>query len=105
MDGRERCVYVGQREMAVASAEDAAGVQLLGSEDATTCHVLVLRDTASRARVTGLAHVDSEDAEQLLALERAVRQRSGWVATSSWTGHRCTSSSQDSLLLCIFVLH
>ena len=75
--GRERCVYVGQREMAVASAGDAAGVGLLGSEDATTCHVLVLRDTASRARLTGLAHVDSEDAEQLLALERAVRRRSG----------------------------
>ena len=27
------------------------------------------------------------------------------MATSSWRGHRCTSTSQDSLLLCIFVLH
>ena len=74
----ERCVYVGQREMAVASAEDAAGVQLLGSEDATTCHVVVLRDAA--AGVTGLAHIDSDEPGQFLALERAVRDRSGWVA-------------------------
>ena len=71
-------MYVGQREMAVASAEDAAGVQLLGSEDATTCHVVVLRDAA--AGVTGLAHIDSDEPGQFLALERAVRDRSGWVA-------------------------
>ena len=76
--GRERCVYVGQREMAVASAEDAAGVELLGSEDATTCHVVVLRDAA--AGVTGLAHIDSDEPGQFLALERAVRDRSGLVA-------------------------
>ena len=77
----ERCVYVGQREMAVASAEDAAGVQLLGSEDATTCHVVVLRDVA--AGVTGLAHIDSDEPGQFLALERAVRDRSGWVADTT----------------------
>ena len=72
---------MGQREMAVASAEDAAGVQLLGSEDATTCHVVVLRDAA--AGVTGLAHIDSDEPGQFLALERAVRDRSGWVADTT----------------------
>ena len=68
-------VYVGQREMAVASTDD--GVDILGSEDATTCHIVVLRDITNNKGVTGLAHLDSDDPDQFLALESAVRRRSG----------------------------
>ncbi|KAH3863459.1 hypothetical protein DPMN_026448 [Dreissena polymorpha] len=48
-------LYVGQREMAVASPDDEI-IQVLGTDDATTCHIVILRHTASSA--TGLAHFD-----------------------------------------------
>jgi len=69
--GEENCLYVGQREMAVLRPED--GVELVGSEDATTCHILVLREPTTST--TGLAHLDTEDPAQLQALEREVRRR------------------------------
>jgi len=68
-------VYVGQREMAIVSSDD--DVDMLGSEDATTCHIVVLRDITDNRGVTGLAHLDSDDSDQFLALESAVRRRSG----------------------------
>ena len=52
----ERHVYVGQREMAVS--ERADWVEVLGSEDATTCHIVILRDVTSDRGVTGLGHLD-----------------------------------------------
>ena len=52
----ERCVYVGQREMAVGARGD--GLEILGSEDATTCHIVIIRDVSSEAGVTGVAHID-----------------------------------------------
>ena len=86
-------MYVGQREMAVGARGD--GVELLGSEDATTCHIVIIRDVSGEAGVTGVAHIDrlgivkekilfksqqfSDEPEQFLALERAVRDRCGWV--------------------------
>lgn len=48
-------LYVGQREMAVVSPDDES-IQLLGTDDATTCHIVILRHSASR--VTGLSHFD-----------------------------------------------
>ncbi|XP_053392623.1 protein N-terminal asparagine amidohydrolase-like isoform X2 [Mercenaria mercenaria] len=48
-------LYVGQREMAVISPEDEC-IQVLGTDDATTCHIAILRHTASL--VTGMAHFD-----------------------------------------------
>ena len=83
---------MGQREMAVASVDD--NIALLGSEDATTCHVVILRDVTmdTDTPVTGiyddtdvddvdfmigLAHIDSDEPGQFLALERAVRDRKG----------------------------
>ena len=77
MSAEERCVYVGQREMAVGARGD--GVEMLGSEDATTCHIVIIRDVSGEAGVTGVAHIDSDEPEQFLALERAVRDRCGWV--------------------------
>jgi len=67
----ERCVYVGQRELAMAGPEDR--VEMLGSEDATTCHIVVLRD--SNTNTTGLAHLDTEEPEQFLCMEREVAAR------------------------------
>ena len=91
ISAEERCVYVGQREMAVGSVDD--NIALLGSEDATTCHVVILRDVTKDTDtpvtgiydytddsvdfVIGLAHIDSDEPGQFLALERAVRDRKG----------------------------
>lgn len=54
-------LYIGQREMAVVSPEDEF-VQVLGTDDATTCHIVILRHTASH--VTGLAHFDGTGLQQ-----------------------------------------
>ena len=64
---------MGQREVAVAGREDR--LEMLGSEDATTCHIVVLRD--STTATTGLAHLDTDEPDQFLCLEREVRDRSG----------------------------
>ena len=61
--------------MAVIAPGD--DMRILGSEDATTCHIVVLRNITNNKGVTGLAHLDSEDPDQFLALESAVRRRSG----------------------------
>ena len=56
VSAEERCVYVGQREMAVSERGD--WVEVLGSEDATTCHIVIIRDVSGEAGVTGVAHID-----------------------------------------------
>ena len=50
---KDRCLYVGQREMAVIAPVD--NMNMIGSEDATTCHIVVIRD--KHTGVTGLAHL------------------------------------------------
>ena len=101
----ERHLYVGQREMVVS--ERADWVEVLGSEDATTCHIVIMRDLTSERGLTGLAHLDSEDPAQLLALEAAVRQRSGspgpWQYEVSLVGgydddRSCSRDITDALL-------
>eukprot|EP00095_Tigriopus_kingsejongensis_P002487 maker-scaffold64_size435223-snap-gene-2.23 protein:Tk02487 transcript:maker-scaffold64_size435223-snap-gene-2.23-mRNA-1 annotation:"protein n-terminal asparagine amidohydrolase" len=52
----EGVLYVNQSEFAMSHPGDP-NVSILGSEDATTCHILVLRE--SRTHVTALAHMDS----------------------------------------------
>ncbi|XP_059078493.1 protein N-terminal asparagine amidohydrolase-like [Tigriopus californicus] len=49
-------LYVHQAEFAVTHPGDPR-VQLMGSEDATTCHIIILRH--AKTRVTALAHMDS----------------------------------------------
>jgi len=71
VSAEERCVYVGQREVAVAGPDDR--VEMLGSEDATTCHIVILRD--SNTNTTGLAHLDTDEPDQFLCLEREVAAR------------------------------
>ena len=46
---------------------------MVGSDRATTCHVVVLRHV--RTRVNGVAHVDNADARQFLDLTNAVIER------------------------------
>jgi len=62
-----RLLYVLQREFAVVSPADER-VDVLGSEDATTCHLLVLRHTGSG--VTALAHLDGAGMEE--AVDRMI---------------------------------
>jgi len=78
VEASDPCVYVGQREAAVVAPGDS--VRMLGSEDATTCHVIVLRD--SHTGVTGLAHLDNDEPEDFLLLEREVRDRKGVTMTT-----------------------
>uniref|UniRef100_A0A0B6ZH03 Protein N-terminal asparagine amidohydrolase n=2 Tax=Arion vulgaris TaxID=1028688 RepID=A0A0B6ZH03_9EUPU len=53
--GPQQLLYVGQREVAGTFPLDES-VSVLGSEDATTCHIAVLRHTSSGA--TSLIHFD-----------------------------------------------
>ena len=62
-------MYVGQREMAVGARGD--GVEILGSEDATTCHIVILRDLTSDGSVAGRGHLDSEEPAPLPSLAAA----------------------------------
>eukprot|EP00092_Neocalanus_flemingeri_P071761 GFUD01088222.1.p1 GENE.GFUD01088222.1~~GFUD01088222.1.p1 ORF type:complete len:338 (+),score=87.59 GFUD01088222.1:223-1236(+) len=71
----EKCLYVGQRELAVVAPGD--NVNMVGSEDATTCHVVILRDI--HTGVTGLAHLDNEEPNDFLRLEKEVRDRNGYT--------------------------
>ena len=53
----ENCssVYVGQRELAVVAPAD--NIQIVGSDSATTCLVVLLRHQASG--VAGVGHLDT----------------------------------------------
>ena len=73
VEASEKCLYVGQREVAVVAPGD--NVKMIGSEDATTCHIVILRDV--HTGVTGLAHLDNEEPNDFLTLEREVRDRQG----------------------------
>lgn len=78
VESSEACVYVGQKEAAVVAPGDR--IRMLGSEDATTCHIVVLRDT--NTGVTGIAHLDNDEPEDFLLLEREVRDRKGVKTTT-----------------------
>ncbi|XP_064886484.1 protein N-terminal asparagine amidohydrolase isoform X3 [Columba livia] len=58
-------LYVQQREFAVTTPGDGS-VSILGSDDATTCHIVVLRHTGSGA--TCLTHCDGSDTEAEVSL-------------------------------------
>ncbi|OCT64075.1 N-terminal asparagine amidase L homeolog isoform X1 [Xenopus laevis] len=62
--GPKGFLYVQQRELAVTTPNDRF-VSVLGSDDATTCHILVLRHTGSGA--TCLAHCDGSDTKNEVA--------------------------------------
>ncbi|XP_067912336.1 protein N-terminal asparagine amidohydrolase [Heterodontus francisci] len=58
-------LYVQQREFAATTPQDGS-VSILGTEDATTCHLVVLRHTGSGA--TSLGHCDGSDTEMTVPL-------------------------------------
>ncbi|XP_077305022.1 protein N-terminal asparagine amidohydrolase isoform X2 [Lithobates pipiens] len=62
--GPKGCLYIHQRELAATTPNDSS-ISVLGSEDATTCHIVVLRHTGSGAIC--LAHCDGTDTENEVA--------------------------------------
>ncbi|KAE8579726.1 hypothetical protein XENTR_v10024163 [Xenopus tropicalis] len=69
--GPKGVLYVQQRELAAITPNDKF-ISILGSDDATTCHILVLRHTGSGA--TCLAHCDGSDTQnEVAAVLRAVK--------------------------------
>jgi len=73
VEAGEKCIYVGQKEAAILTPGDR--MDMLGSEDATTCHIVIVRDVETG--VTGLAHLDNDEPNDFLTLEREVRDRKG----------------------------
>ena len=63
----------------VAVVAPGDNVNMVASDDATTCHIVILRDVHSG--VTGLAHLDNEEPNDFLTLEREVKS----ITTSSIT--------------------
>lgn len=59
--GPEGLLYIGQREVAGTSPSDDC-ISIIGSEDATTCHICVLRHTGSGA--ASLIHFDGSSIEE-----------------------------------------
>ncbi|OWF40345.1 protein N-terminal asparagine amidohydrolase-like [Mizuhopecten yessoensis] len=74
----EGILYVGQREMAATTPEDGV-FNFLGTEDATTCHMVVLRHTESGA--VCLAHFDGSGiqkaAKDMIRLVKGMAHSSG----------------------------
>ncbi|XP_042294342.1 protein N-terminal asparagine amidohydrolase isoform X2 [Sceloporus undulatus] len=71
MVGPKGLLYVQQREFAATTPKDGS-VSILGSDDATTCHLVVIRHTGSGA--TCLTHCDGSDTEmEVLLMMNAVK--------------------------------
>ncbi|XP_066496845.1 protein N-terminal asparagine amidohydrolase isoform X2 [Tiliqua scincoides] len=69
--GPKGLLYVRQREFAATTPKDGS-VSILGSDDATTCHLVVLRHTGSGAIC--LTHCDGSDTEtEVLLIMNAVK--------------------------------
>ncbi|XP_019644276.1 PREDICTED: protein N-terminal asparagine amidohydrolase-like isoform X1 [Branchiostoma belcheri] len=76
--GTDRVLYVNQREYAATGPSDDV-VQFIGSEDATTCHIAVLRHTG--CGVSCVAHFDGTGTRE------GIRGMMGYVGELS---HNCT---------------
>jgi len=72
--GNQKYVYINQREMAVAKQNDPS-IDILGSEDATTCLIIVLRDR--RTHSCGIIHLDSPYEEQISPLVNEMQKLDG----------------------------
>ncbi|XP_061455911.1 protein N-terminal asparagine amidohydrolase-like isoform X1 [Rhineura floridana] len=69
--GPKGLLYVQQREFAATTPKDGS-VSILGSDDATTCHLVVLRHTGSGAIC--LTHCDGSDTEtEVLLITNAMK--------------------------------
>ena len=56
-------VYVGQREAGILCPNSSHGLKFVGSEDATTCHIVVIRDQNSGK--SALIHLDDVNSSAL----------------------------------------
>ena len=56
-------VYVGQREAGILCPNSSHGLKFVGSEDATTCHIVVIREQNSGK--TALIHLDDVNSSAL----------------------------------------
>ena len=67
----DQTIYVGQREFAIVANDDPHGFHWLGSDDATTCHILVLDNQVAVA----LAHLDGcETRQSIEAICRSLQE-------------------------------
>ena len=57
-----RTIYVHQREFAVVEKNDPNGFHFIGSDDATTCHILVL----DNQHAVGIIHLDGGETNESL---------------------------------------
>jgi len=60
---KDGIVYVGQREAGILSPNSSHGLKYVGSEDATTCHIVVFRQKNSGK--TALVHLDDVNSNAL----------------------------------------
>ena len=77
-------VYVGQREVAYLNPNQDFGLNFLGSEDATTCHIIVLQNL--RTKFTALAHLDDVKSK---GLDRVCQKL-------------CSENSSDEIVVHVF---
>ena len=71
MEEITRTIYVHQREFAVLTKNDPHGFHFLGSDDATTCHILILDCSSASA----LVHLDGcETRDSLENIFQELRQ-------------------------------
>ena len=65
------CLYVGQREIATVRADDPF-IQIVGSDDATTCHIVLIVDAVNKH--CSLCHFDGTDVENgVLAMIKSLK--------------------------------
>jgi len=93
VDHSSKLVYAGQREMIISHPGDPL-VNIIGTEDATTCHVVVLREPSTGA--TGIAHFDSAEQEELETFVKQLKELVLVLKTSS--DQKCDNSNKDLLL-------
>lgn len=67
-DEISRTIYVHQREFAVLNKNDPHGFHLLGSDDATTCHIFIL----DCPHASALAHLDGHETRN--SIERILQE-------------------------------
>ncbi len=97
--GPTRVLYIMQHEWAVVAPQD--GLHYLASDDATTCHLVGIRERGTG--VTGLAHVDTpESVEDLEAMEAEVERRAR--ACLGPSSSSLSSSSTTPLTLDLYLV-
>ncbi|XP_060141578.1 protein N-terminal asparagine amidohydrolase isoform X2 [Globicephala melas] len=94
--GPQGLLYVQQRELAVTSPKDGS-ISILGSDDATTCHIVVLRHTGNGA--TCLTHCDGTDTKaEVPLIMNSIKSFSGHTQCGRLEVHLVGGFSDDRQL-------